>query len=435
MAGYAAAQAPVAAAAAPTETAAPRNEAEAAGAPEARTPSLPSHLTLVRPAGKGAYGEVYLCTDSRTNTKVAVKWIRNFAKEPQCGKRILREIRLLATIRHDNLLKLVDILPVPSPDFDDVYLVMPFMDIDLHHAIYSKMKLSESHCQAFVCQILRGLKYLHSAGIVHRDLKPPNVLVNADCTLRIADFGLARGRANENEELTSYVVTRWYRAPELMLEPSGYWEAVDLWSAGCIQAEIKARKPLFKGRDHCDMLHRIAKTLGFDMEADLRWLPDCENSDKVRNMLSVLKLAEAPCEGEALKDAVPGASDDCLDLLGRFLEKDPTKRISAADALAHPYLAHLHDPAGEGVAPTPFAWDFDSGWEPTKRAIQDRIYGECVRFHPEIIRRDAAWLEARGFLPANAGLSSPGGDSSAASAPADVPAGPPPARAPRAVQR
>eukprot|EP00929_Paragymnodinium_shiwhaense_P032355 TRINITY_DN17945_c0_g1_i3.p1 TRINITY_DN17945_c0_g1~~TRINITY_DN17945_c0_g1_i3.p1 ORF type:complete len:427 (-),score=73.31 TRINITY_DN17945_c0_g1_i3:856-2136(-) len=372
------------AASVPIAADAPAASANAATA-EVRTPTLPPHLTLVRSVGKGAYGEVYLCNDTLTGSKVAVKWIRNFAKDPQCGKRILREIRLLATIRHDNLLKLLDILPVPSPEFEDVYLVMPFMDIDLHHAIYSKMKLSENHCQAFVCQILRGLKYLHSAGIVHRDLKPPNVLVNVDCTLRIADFGLARGRASENEELTSYVVTRWYRAPELMLEPSGYWEAVDLWSAGCIQAEIKARKALFRGRDHCDMLHRIARTLGFDMEKDLNWLPPCENSDKVRSMLSVLRLAEAPCEGEALKDFVPSASDDCIDLLRRLLEKDPTKRISASDALAHPYVAYLHDPTGEGVAEKPFSWAFDSGWEPTKRAIQDRIYGECVRFHNEII--------------------------------------------------
>merc|ERR1719326_477316 len=143
------------------------------------------------------------------------------------------------------------------------------MDIDLQKAIYSKMKLSESHCQAFVCQILRGLKYLHSAGIIHRDLKPANVLVNADCTLRIADFGLARGRVSEDEELTGYVVTRWYRAPELMLLPSGYFEAVDLWSVGCIHAELLSRKPLFPGEDTIDMLRRFTRTLGFSPERDL----------------------------------------------------------------------------------------------------------------------------------------------------------------------
>merc|ERR1719450_1735339 len=112
------------------------------------------------------------------------------------------------------------------------------------------MRLSESHSQAFLCQTLRGLKYLHSAEAVHRDLKPSNVLVNKDCTLRIADFGLARRRSHNEEELTDYVVTRWYRAPELILLPSGYFEAVDLWSVGCIFAELKAREPLFPGKDH-----------------------------------------------------------------------------------------------------------------------------------------------------------------------------------------
>jgi len=120
-----------------------------------------------------------------------VKWIRDFAEDPIFGKRILREIRLLAALKHENVLKLHDLPAVPDPDFDDVYIVMPYMQSDLNKVIYSKTKLSQSHTQAFVCQILRGLKYLHSAGIVHRDLKPSNVLVNKDCTLRIADFGLA----------------------------------------------------------------------------------------------------------------------------------------------------------------------------------------------------------------------------------------------------
>merc|ERR1719361_2418654 len=171
---------------------------------------LPPHLSVKQRLGRGAYGEVYLC-DATDGTQVAVKLIRDFTKEPICGKRILREIRLLAALRHENLLKLIDVLPVPNPDFDDVYIVMPYMHIDLHRVIYSKMKLSESQSQAFICQILRGLKYLHSAGVVHRDLKPSNVLVNKDCTLKIADFGLARGRSSDQDEFTDYVVTRWYR--------------------------------------------------------------------------------------------------------------------------------------------------------------------------------------------------------------------------------
>mmetsp|Transcript_68856 Transcript_68856/g.149865 ORF Transcript_68856/g.149865 Transcript_68856/m.149865 type:complete len:398 (-) Transcript_68856:136-1329(-) len=361
-------------------------------------PSLPPYLTAVRLIGRGAYGQVYQCEDTRASRQVAVKWIRNFANDPLGGKRILREIRLLSAMRHENLLRLLDVLPVPGPDFDDVYIVMPYLQCDLHRAIYSKMKLSESHCQAFICQILRGLNYLHSADVVHRDLKPANVLVNGDCTLRIADFGLARGRASEDEQLTAYVVTRWYRAPELLLLPSGYFKAVDLWSAGCIQAEIRARNVLFKGHDNADMLRRIAQTLGFSADQDLAWLADKEK-EGVLGMLKTLQLPECPAEGEDLESRVPEGSPDCIGLLRRLLEKDPAKRISAADALDHPFVSHLHDAAGETTAPRPFAWDFDSGWEPTKRAVKDRVYGECVRFHPEIVARDAEWLRARGFLP------------------------------------
>merc|ERR1712048_608970 len=128
---------------------------------------------------------------------------------------------------------------------------------------------TDGHAAAFACQILRGLKFLHSAEIIHRDLKPANILVNKDCTLRIADFGLARGRTNQEEDLTDYVVTRWYRAPELLLLPQGYFEAIDLWSVGCIHFELLAREPLFPGKNWRDMLQRIAGTLGFLAKSDL----------------------------------------------------------------------------------------------------------------------------------------------------------------------
>lgn len=358
-----------------------------------RAPSLPEHLLAVQRLGAGSYGEVWLCEDRQTGMQVAVKWVRDFAKDPLCGKRILREVRLLAALRHENLLKLLDLLPVPSPDFDDVYIVMPFMQRDLHRLIYSNTPLLESHCKAFTCQILRGLNYLHSAGVVHRDLKPQNVLINKDCTLRIADFGLSHGRSEEGEELTDYVVTRWYRAPELMLLPSGYFEAVDLWSVGCIHAELMAREPLFPGKDHPDMLQRFAQVLGFSYERDLAWVPEQERASLVRT-LKVLQLPDKPLEG--LEQRIPGATRPCLSLLQGLLEKVPGQRISAAEAMKHPYLEDLRDPAGETRAQRPFCWDFDH-FEPSRRRLMDRIYAECARCHPEIIVRDAELLAARGF--------------------------------------
>jgi len=283
---------------------------------------------------------------------------------------------------------------VPSPNFSDVYIVMTAMHTDLHKAIQSKMKLSESHAQAFICQILRGLKYLHSAGIVHRDLKPSNILVNKDCTLRIADFGLARGKASEQDDLTGYVVTRWYRAPELMLVPTTYFQAIDVWSVGCIHAEILSRSPLFPGESHVDMLRRIAGVLGFDQQSDLAWLPRGKERDSAVQLVKTLQLPGLP--SKPLKDKLPAVSEGCLDLLQSLLTKDPSKRISASNALAHPHLALLHDPAGESTACSLFAWDFDD-FQPDKQALKDRVYAECARLHPEILTRDSDWLRSRGF--------------------------------------
>ncbi len=123
-------------------------------------------------------------------------------------------------------------------------------------------------------QILRGLKYLHSANVIHRDLKPSNILVNKNCDLKICDFGLARGFRSQDQEdpnLTDYVVTRWYRAPEVVLLASEYTKAIDVWSVGCILCELVGRKALFTGKDHLDQIKKIIEIIGMPGEEDLHW--------------------------------------------------------------------------------------------------------------------------------------------------------------------
>lgn len=355
---------------------------------------LPEHLIPISPLGAGAYGEVFLCTNKKSSEKCAVKRIRNFTRDDIFGRRVLREIRLLAHLRHENLLRLLDLPPVPDPDFDDVYLVTQYMESDLHRVIHSKTELKEAHIQAMVCQIVRGLKYLHSTGVCHRDLKPANILVNTNCTLKIADFGLARG-GTDNGDMTDYVVTRWYRAPEVMLLPSEYNEELDLWSLGCIQCELYGRKPLFPGKDHVDMLLRIGDVLGFNPDTGLDWLPEESGG---RNLLEQLQL---PLEGIDLAEMYPNASPQGLDLALSLLTWDPSQRSTAAQAIAHPYLAHLRDERAEQPAPKRFDWDFDC-FEANARELKDKVYAECARIHPEIVKRDAEWLARRGFLPAGA---------------------------------
>lgn len=173
---------------------------------------------------------------------------------------------MLKHFNHENIIALRDMLkPETFETFDDVYLVTELLDTDLHQIISSPQPLSLDHIQYFVYQILRGLKYVHSASVMHRDLKPSNLLLNGNCDLKICDFGLARGANLDDSQsgfMTEYVATRWYRAPEIMLSWKEYTNKIDVWSVGCIMAELFGRKPLFAGRDYMHQLHLIIDILG-----------------------------------------------------------------------------------------------------------------------------------------------------------------------------
>mmetsp|Transcript_98297 Transcript_98297/g.283660 ORF Transcript_98297/g.283660 Transcript_98297/m.283660 type:complete len:461 (+) Transcript_98297:65-1447(+) len=203
---------------------------------------FPGHLALGRPLGKGTYGAVYLCDDRCSGKQVAVKHIKNPAN---CRKCIVREIVLLARLRHDNLVYLLDFVSVPSPDFKEVLLVMPFLPSNLHKVIRSKEDISERHAQAIICQILRGLAYLHAAGVAHRDLKPENIMAS-DCGrhLKIIDFGMA---VESTAQCSSVVGTFPFVAPEvleLLSEQAGNETyapcPVDIWALGVIMIELLA---------------------------------------------------------------------------------------------------------------------------------------------------------------------------------------------------
>ena len=200
----------------------------------------------IKPIGKGAYGVVCSARNVDTDEKVAIKKIANAFENAVDAKRTLREMKLLRHLKHENVIRIVDVVrPKKSvPDYNDVYVMYELMDTDLHQIIRSNQPLSDDHCQYFIYQLLRGLKYVHSANVLHRDLKPSNLLLNANCDLKICDFGLARTGHVMTEFMTEYVVTRWYRAPELLLSCSEYTSAIDVWSVGCIFAELLGRKPL-----------------------------------------------------------------------------------------------------------------------------------------------------------------------------------------------
>lgn len=185
---------------------------------------------------------------------MAIKKVHNAFEDLIDAKRIVREIKLLAFFDHENIVSLLD---VQKPHegrhgFEDIYIITDLMETDMHRVIYSRQELSDEHIQYFIYQVLRGVLNMHSALVIHRDLKPSNLLLNKNCDLKICDLGLARGFDCKDNMLTEYVVTRWYRAPEVILNASEYDHAIDIWSIGCIFAELLGRAPLLPGDDYLD---------------------------------------------------------------------------------------------------------------------------------------------------------------------------------------
>lgn len=306
----------------------------------------------IKVIGHGAYGIVIACKDNVSGGKVAIKKIPGAFSDVIEAKRVLREIKLLLAFDHDNLMCAMEVFRPPSQSkCQDIYIVSALMETDLHRIIYSKQDLTDDHTQYFTYQILRALKYMHSAQVLHRDLKPSNVLLNSNCDLKICDFGLARG-IHEESDLTEYVVTRWYRAPEIMLSCQQYSKAVDVWSVGCILAELIARKPLFPGDDYIHQLQLITQKIGTPASEDMAFI----RSDRARRFMAHLPL----CPKTRWSDLFRGVNAQALDLLDKMLVFNPAKRITVQEALKHPYLESLHCDEDEPVADFKFDFTFDA---------------------------------------------------------------------------
>uniref|UniRef100_A0A8C4IMB3 Mitogen-activated protein kinase n=1 Tax=Dicentrarchus labrax TaxID=13489 RepID=A0A8C4IMB3_DICLA len=323
--------------------------------------------------GEGAYGMVCSALDNVTNSRVAIKKISPFEHQTYC-QRTLREIKILLRFHHENIIGINDILRARHLDnMRDVYIVQTLMETDLYKLLKSQ-RLSNDHVCYFLYQILRGLKYIHSANVLHRDLKPSNLLINTTCDLKICDFGLARIADPEHDHtgfLTEYVATRWYRAPEIMLNSKGYSKSIDIWSVGCILAEMLSNRPIFPGKHYLDQLNHILGVLGSPSQEDL----NCIINMKARNYLQSLPdKPKVPWEKLFVK-----VDSKALDLLGRMLTFNPIKRISVEEALAHPYLEQYYDPTDEPVAEEPFTFSMELDDLP-KEKLKELIYDETARF-------------------------------------------------------
>jgi mitogen-activated protein kinase 15 len=344
--------------------------------------------------GKGAYGIVWKAIDRKTNDKVALKKIFDAFQNATDAQRTFREVVFLQQMdKHENIVQLQSVLKADNDR--DLYLIFEYMETDLHAVIRANI-LEPVHKQYVMYQSFKALMYMHSAELVHRDMKPSNLLLNSECLMKVADFGLARsllkpinGTLDDPDGpgapiLTDYVATRWYRAPEILLGSTRYGKAVDLWSLGCIFGEMLAGKPLFQGSSTLNQLERICEIVGRpspDEVASMR-------SPFASTMLDNIKVSSS-ASGSGLfgkwSDTYAKAGPEAMDLLEKLMQWDPSKRLTALEGMSHPYCKqfietdpHCTDPLRR-VAARHVSTPFDDNDKKTTQVYRERLYEEIHR--------------------------------------------------------
>ncbi|CAN8269333.1 unnamed protein product [Cochlearia groenlandica] len=351
---------------------------------------------IIEVIGKGSYGVVCAAIDTHTGDKVAIKKINDVFEHASDALRILREVKLLRLLRHPDIVEIKSIMLPPSKrEFKDIYVVFELMESDLHQVIKANDDLTREHHQFFLYQMLRALKYMHTANVYHRDLKPKNILANANCKLKVCDFGLARVSFNDTPTTvfwTDYVATRWYRAPELCGSfCSKYTPAIDVWSIGCIFAEVLLGKPLFPGKSVVHQLELITNLLG---------TPKPETIAGVRNEKARKYLGEMRKKNPVpFSQKFPNTDPLALRLLQRLLAFDPKDRPTASEALADPYFRGLakveREPSCQPISKMEFEFERR---RLTKDDIRELIYREILEYHPQLLKDYMNGSEGSNFL-------------------------------------
>jgi len=327
---------------------------------------------LIQKLGKGAYGIVWKALDKKYKQHVALKKVFDAFHNATDAQRTYREVMFLQDLNgHENIIRLRNI--IKAENNKDLYLVFDHMEADLHHVIRANI-LEEIHKQYVIYQLLKGLKYLHSADIIHRDLKPSNILINSDCHIKVADFGLARSVASTGDDtnikLTDYVATRWYRAPEILLGSTKYSKAVDMWSVGCILGELIIGKAMFQGTSTLNQIEKVLELIGKPKPEDI----DSVESPHAATILSSINVSKK----RSFHSFFPNASEVALDFLRRLLVFNPNNRLTVEEALRHKFVEQFSSPEEELNCDHIISIPMDDNVKFTVKDYRDAIYADIT---------------------------------------------------------
>ncbi|KAK0400104.1 hypothetical protein QR680_003360 [Steinernema hermaphroditum] len=347
--------------------------------------AIPKDVSDVEYIGGGKYGNVIKAL-GYNGLELAIKKMYNPFKDINIARRIYRELKLLQMMDHENIVRLIDIYtPDPSfSTFNNIYMVTEYAGVSLD-AILNRQRqcgmqlINPDHTKFLIYQLLRALKYIHSANVIHRDLKPSNLAVLRSSDLTVLDFGMSRILSPEDIDRSEYVITRWYRSPEVIYwSTSTYDTKADVWSVGCILAELLSGEPLFPGSGAVEQYRLIIDLCGSPDEELMRKIGN-DSTDGMRRVVEYMGV-------KPRRDfRVHFASFPALavDLLDKMLVLDADRRITVEEALQHPYLEDYQMPDDEPVADRPF--QFDDHASATIEEWRHILWKEITKFRPRMI--------------------------------------------------
>nr|XP_005896974.1 PREDICTED: mitogen-activated protein kinase 4 [Bos mutus] len=348
-----------------------------------------------QPLGFGVNGLVLSAVDSRARRKVAVKKIT--LSDARSRKHALREIKIIQRLDHDNIVKVYEVLGPQGTDlqgelfkFSVAYIVQEYMETDLARLL-EQGTLTEEHAKLFMYQLLRGLKYIHSANVLHRDLKPANIFISTeDLVLKIGDFGLARivdQHYSHKGYLSEGLVTKWYRSPRLLLSPNNYTKAIDMWAAGCILAEMLTGRMLFAGAHELEQMQLILETV-----------PVIREEDKDELLKVMPSFVSSTWEVKRpLRKLLPEVNSEAIDFLEKILTFNPMDRLTAEMGLQHPYMSPYSCPEDEPTSQHPFRIEDEIDDILLMAASQSQLsnWDRCGSRYPVSLSSDLEWRPDR----------------------------------------